>query len=197
MRPAVRAVPCALCRPPLPWRGRCALHSCFWKATAHGMVSIRRTLRQMTRLPRNRDWTQRALYSAAPAAFSIACSRGVYAWQHAPVCARACSRGRQSCWSIREYTAARTWLCVCLRAAVGAACDADARATSRATAAGRLGLQRHAAHSLRCGSDTVAVGAARDDRRGDGFRAQLRASSETAKRQIMHMLIDRLLNHVA
>jgi hypothetical protein len=48
----VSAAPCALCRPPLPWRGRCALHSCFWKATAHGMVSIRRTLLQMARLPK-------------------------------------------------------------------------------------------------------------------------------------------------
>ena len=99
--------------------------------------------------------------------------------------------------SIRRLARGCACVCVCLRAAVGAACDADARATSRVTAAGGLGLQRHAAHSLRCGSDTVAVGAARDDRRGDGFRAQLRASSETARRHIFHALIDRLLTRVA
>ena len=189
MRPTVRAAPCALCRPPLPWRGRCALHSCFWKATAHGIVSIRRTLLQMARVPKkaHRDWTQRALYSAAPAALSMRAHR--VRTHGMAACAFVCAG--PSCW---EHTA-RTCLCVC--AAVGAARDADARAASRATAAYSGLGRRHAAHSLRCGSDPVAVGAARDDRRGDGFRAQLRASSETARRQIMHILIDRLLNHIA
>jgi hypothetical protein len=105
MRPAVRAVPCALCRPSLPWRGRCALHSCFWKATAHGIVSIRRTLLQMARLPKkaHRDWTQRALYSAAPAVLSMRAHRFVrMAWQHAAsVRARAtavASLAGPSCW---------------------------------------------------------------------------------------------------
>jgi hypothetical protein len=143
----------------------------------------------------HRDWTQRALNSAAPAVLSMRAHRFVrMAWQHAPSCARVQPWSPVSpvhpAGSIRL---ARGYVC----AAVGAARDAHARAASRATAAYSGLGRRHAAHSLRCGSDTVAVGAARDDRRGDGFRAQLRASSETAKRQIMHMLIDRLLNHVA
>ena len=132
----------------------------------------------------HRDWTQRALYSAAPAALSMR-AHGVRTRGSTRLCVReraavAVSLAGPS-GSIRRLARGCGCVCVCLCAAVGAARDADARAASRATATGGLGFQRHAAHSLRCGSDTVAVGAARDDRRGDDFRAQLRASSETAR----------------
>jgi hypothetical protein len=63
----------------------------------------------------HRDWTQRALNSAAPAVLSMRAHRFVrMAWQHAPSCARACNRGRQSRWSILlGVYGSHVVMCVC------------------------------------------------------------------------------------
>jgi hypothetical protein len=107
MHPAVRAVPCALCRPPLPWRGRCALHFCFWKATAHGIVSIKEGSR-----------TGPSAHCTQLRRLRLACvlTGGVrMEWQHAPSCARVQPWSPVSlvhpAGSIRL---ARDYVCVCV-----------------------------------------------------------------------------------